>query len=85
MRTQQSTARLHKNLKNIVLTMRGHKFSGEDIVLVFDFLTPFVEEADTPGMSESQLIVCLPHLLTKNVDRLFRSASSHSRSGGLVC
>ena len=85
MRTHQSTTRLHKTLKNIELTMRDHKFSGEDPVLVLDFLTRVVEEADTLGMSEGQLIVCLPHLLTKKAAQHFRSASSHSRSGGLVC
>lgn len=36
-------------------------------------------------MSESQLVVCLPQLLTKNAAQHFRSASSHSRYGGLVC
>lgn len=51
-RTHQSTTPLHKSLKKIELTMRDQRFSGEDLVLVFDFLTRVVEEADSLGMNE---------------------------------
>lgn len=84
-RKHQSTTRPHTTLNKIEPTMRDHKFSSEDPVSVFDFLTRVVKEAYTLGMSEGQLIVCLPHLLTTNVAQHFRSASSNSRSGGLVC
>lgn len=38
-RTHEETTSLHKTLKNIELTMRDHKFSGEGPILAFDFLT----------------------------------------------
>lgn len=84
-RTHRSKNRLHKTLKNIELTMRDHRFSGEDYVFVFDFLTRVVEEADTFGMNEKQLIVFLLDLLTKNAAHYFRSTSGHSCSRGMVC
>lgn len=52
---------------------------------MFDFLDHVVEKADTLGMSEGQFIICIPHLHTDNASQHFRSASIHSRSGGLVC
>ena len=82
-RSNASTTRLHKTLKNLELTMKEHKFSGEDPILVFDFLSRLVEEADTNGMSEGQLIVCLPHLLTKTAAHQYRAASNSSRSSGV--
>lgn len=74
MRTQKSTTRLHKTLKNVEFTMRDHKFSAEDPVLVLEFPNRVVEEAGTLGMSERKLIVCLPQLLTKNDAKHFSSA-----------
>ena len=62
MRTHETTTRLHKTLKNIDLTMRKHKFSGEDTILGFDFLSRVVEEADLLGMNEGQLVLSLIHI-----------------------
>lgn len=84
-RTRQPTTLLHKTLRNIDLTVRDHKFSGGDPLLVFDFLIRVVEGVDKLVMSERQLIVCFPQLLINNAAQNFRSASSHSRFGGLVC
>jgi len=75
--------RLHKTLKNLELTMKEYKFSGEHAILIFDFLSRLVEEADTNGMSEGQLMVCLPHMLTKTAAQQYRAASNSSRSSGL--
>ena len=63
--------------------MKEYKFSGEDPILIFDFLSRLVEEADTNGMSEGQLMVCLPHMLTTKAAQQYRSASNSSRSNGL--
>lgn len=83
--THDSTTCLQKTLKNIELTIRDHKFSGENPILVFDFLTRIVEGADTLGMSEGQLIVFYPHLLTKNAAQRYRSSSNNSRPGSILC
>lgn len=53
--------------------MKGFKFSGEDTTIIFDFLRRLVRKADLTDMDEGQLIVCLPHMLTK-------IAASESRS-----
>lgn len=45
--------RLHRTLKNLEWTIKEHKFSGNDPVLIFDFLGRTVEEADTLGMNET--------------------------------
>ena len=83
-RTQDSTTRLHRSLKNLKLTMQDHKFFGEDPILIFDFLGRTVEEADTLGMNEAQLVTCLPHLLTKTAAQQYRSIASRSGAGGLT-
>ena len=83
-RTQDSTTRLHRLLKNIQLTMREHKFDGEDPILIFDFLSRAVEEADTLAMNEGQLVICLPHLLTKTAAQRYRSIASRSRDGKMT-
>lgn len=56
LRTHQSTNRLDNTLKKIELTMRDHKFSSEDNILVFDFLNRVVDEANTLGMNGGKLI-----------------------------
>lgn len=63
------------------------KLSGEYPILIFDFLTKLVEEADTLDISEGQLMVLLPHLLTGSVTDQYRAAANESRSstiGGIV-
>lgn len=51
-RTSKTTTRMHRTLKNIELKMKGFKFSGEDRILILDFLRRLVEEADTLDMNE---------------------------------
>lgn len=65
--------------------MRDENCSVEDHVLVFDLIIRVVEETEKLAMKQGQPIVCLLHLLTKNSAKHVRSASSDSRSGGLVC
>lgn len=39
--------------------MKDFKFSGEDPILVFDYLSPLIQEADVLDIYEGQLMVCL--------------------------
>ena len=41
-RSNTTMNRVHKILKNLELTMRDYKFSGEDPILIFDFLSRLV-------------------------------------------
>ena len=51
---------LHSLLKNLDLSFRERKFSGQDPILIFDFLTRMVEECDT---SVSYTHLTLPTIL----------------------
>ena len=84
-RTHESTFRLHKLIRNLELSFKDSKFSGEDPILIFDFLSRFVEEADTLTMSEAQAFMALPQFLTGTARMQYRAARSGSRSGGLAC
>lgn len=63
---------------------KDRKFSGEDLILIFDFLTRLVEEADTLKVITDQLMVLLTHLITGNAGDQYRSASNGSRSVNLA-
>lgn len=54
---------LSRVLKSLGSTFKEQKFSGSDPILVLDFLTRIVEEAEMLGMTEGQLFVLLPHIL----------------------
>ena len=64
--------------------MREHKLSGEDSILVFDFLSRVVEELDVLGMNERQLVTCLPHLLSKRAAETYRAVASSGCEGSLT-
>lgn len=63
-RNAEATNNLSRLLKSLDFTFKEHKFSGAEPILVFDFLTRIVEEADMLNISEGQLFVLLPHLQT---------------------
>ena len=84
MRTHETTTGIQKTLKNIELTMREQKFSGEDYILVFDFLSRVVKETDMLGVYEGQMVTCLPHLLTNRVAKAYRAIASRGRGGRLT-
>lgn len=63
--------------------MKEYKFSGEYQILIFDILSLLIEETDTNEMSEGQLMVCMPHLLTRTATRQYRSACNSSYASGL--
>jgi len=75
-RDHARTTQLHKLLKNLDLSFRESKFSGQDPILIFDFLTRMVEECDTLGMSEAQSFMALPHFLSDNARTQFRAMQS---------
>lgn len=64
---------------NIEITIGDHKFSAEDPFLL-ELLPRAVEEEDTPGINEGNLIVRLPLIFSKNTGQNIRSASINSGS-----
>lgn len=70
------TFRLRKTLQNLELIFKDPKISGEDQILILDFLTRLVEEADTWDISEGQLMVMYPSLLKGNAYDQYRAAAN---------
>ena len=65
--------------------MGDHRFSGSDQIMVFAFLTRFVEECDRNRLTEAQAFIVLPQYLTGMAEVQFRSTRYGSRSGGVTC
>lgn len=84
-RTSTQTGNVHRLIKSMNLSMSEFKFDGTDPILVFDFLTRMVEEADTLKMTEAQAYLALPHYLSGQASRTYRSSRNGAHSGGVSC
>ena len=84
-RDSASTGELRRHIKSLELTMKDYRFSGEDPILIFDFLSRMVEECDILGLTEAQAYVVLPQFLTGKAAKQFRSTRNGARSGGVSC
>ena len=84
-RSAEDTKRLRDQAKTFQSTFDTTKFSGEDPIMVFDFLMKFVEEADTLNVSEAHAFIILPKVLKGRAERWLRSVRNGSRSGGVTC
>lgn len=62
---------------------KNRKFSGEELILIFDFLTKPVEEANTLEISAGQLMALLLHFLTGGSTDHYREAANGPRSGNV--
>lgn len=63
--------------------MKDLKFSGQYLILIFDFLSRLLKEAETVEINEGQLMVCIPYMLTKTASRDYNSSSSGNRTYGI--
>lgn len=79
--THAEAFRLCETLQNFELTFKDLKFSGEGPIIICNFLTRLVDEADALDISEVQLIVLLPHLLLVVSSDQYRAATNGSQSG----
>ena len=84
-RSAFETKILRDQAKTFQSTFDNTKFSGDDPILVFDFLMKFVEEADTLNVSEDHAFVIIPKVLKGRAERWLRSIRNGSRSGGVTC
>ncbi len=75
---------IKKLIKSMDITFKA-KFDGTKPILVLDFLSRFVEEADMLNMNEGQAYLILPHYLSGSADTQFRAMRSGARSGGISC
>lgn len=83
--TSRATTVVHFHLKRLELSFADNKFSGDDPVMIFNFLTRFVEEAEILGISEGQEFLTLPSFITKHSLRQYRASKRGARSGGITC
>lgn len=60
------------------LTLRENAFSGSDLIMVLDFLSRFVSEANALSMSEAQAVVDLPYIMRGDAAAQLKSAYSSS-------
>lgn len=63
------------------MSFRERKFKGEDPILLLNFLTSLVEEADTVDISEGQMIVLARHLLIKYDGEQYHARTNASLAG----
>lgn len=63
--------------------MKYFKFSWDDPILILVTLLLFYEVDDTNEMSEGQLMMWHPQLLTKTAAQRYRAACDSSLSSGL--
>lgn len=83
--TGRQTGEVRRFIKSLELSMKQHAFSGEDPILVLEFLTRFVEEADTLGMTETQAYLAFPYFVKGNTIKQYRAARNATRDSGVTC
>ena len=83
-RSSSETFEVKRHLKSLEISLKEHTFSGKDPVTVLNFLTRFVEEADTLEMTEAQALVALPKFMSGSAELQFRASRNGARSGGIT-
>lgn len=63
-RSSRQTGKVKGFVDRLRLSMKDILFSGDDAILIFEFLRRFVEEANTNNMNEAQAYLALPKLLS---------------------
>ena len=84
-RDTQTMLDANTRIKSLMISLGDFKFSGQDPILIFDFLTRITEEADINQMTEAQAFVALPRFLSGFAEVQFRSTRSGSCTGGVRC
>lgn len=73
-----------RRIKAVKLAVgESFKFTGDDPVMVFAFLTRLTEEAGLKWMTDSQIFAAIPRFLRGPADVQFRASRSGSHSGGV--
>lgn len=63
--TTTSVMRIYRIVKNLEVTMNTFKFLGEDPILIYDFLSRLVREADVLEKDGGKVMACLSHMLAE--------------------
>lgn len=55
--SSRATGKVRGFLKRMYLTLKDHRFSGEDPILVLEFLARYVRESNIQEMTEAQAFI----------------------------
>lgn len=69
-----------KKVKDLEVTMTGHKFDGKDPIKVIGFLRRLKRDADRNDMTESSLYLALPYMLRGEAQDAFEAAQDYGNS-----
>lgn len=72
-----------QKLMNLDLTFKDRKFSGEDPILIFDFLDRLVGEVGTLEISEGKVMVLLLHSIARSTGVQYHAIKYGSFSGNV--
>lgn len=75
---------LRKQIKTVQATFKNNEFNAKDQIMVFDFLTRFVEKDDNLHVFEDHEFIILPKLLSRRVERHIESFRSGAPPGGVT-
>ena len=86
-RSSRHTPKARHQVKNMGLTMLPHRFTGEDPILVLDFLRRFIGEAEQLAMSEDQAYITLPFFLKGEAKSHYEAVmdTTSEGEGGVTC
>lgn len=76
-RTNRNT---RKKVKDLEVTMAGHKFDGKDPIKILGFLRRLKRDADRNDMTENSLYLALPYMLRGEAQDAFEAAQDDGNS-----
>ena len=79
-RSSYEVGKVHSKASKIE-TALGRKFSGSDPIRIFSALRDIVQEANSNKVTEGQLFLAVPRLLTGHAKKHFESSRNGSRRG----
>lgn len=85
-RSGRETGKVKDHIRRLRVGLDELTFDGKDPILIFEFLSRFVVEANTLRISEAQAFVALPHFLRKLALEQYRavSGSLNADEGGVT-
>jgi len=83
-RSSRGTGKVRDYIKRMEIRLSQHHFSGKDPIMVLDFLSRFVREAEIQEMSEAQALLALPSFLNGFAKSQYEAAERvNPQDGGI--
>jgi len=86
-RSSRTIGKVKDHIKQLDIKLNQQHFSGDDFILILEFLTRFVREANINEMSEAQAYLDLPSFLQGFALSQFESVAdtAYADDGGVTC